>query len=100
MGNEVSGQGDYYDGDEDDYAKQFDGIETLGYRVLGVQPDSPGKLGHWRVSVLFFFVKTTIKGIVFFIFVSLFHVGMRILRIKSKACQFNKFLLIHPFFSH
>ena len=42
MGNEISGEGeDYYD--EDDYAKQFDGIETLGYRVLGVQPDSPGK---------------------------------------------------------
>ncbi len=46
MGNEVSGEGDYYDNDnddEDDYAKQFDGIETLGYRVLGVQPDSPGE---------------------------------------------------------
>ena len=44
MGNEISGEGaeDYYD-DEDEYAKQFDGIETLGYRVLGVQPDSPGK---------------------------------------------------------
>jgi hypothetical protein len=27
----------------DDYAEQFDGIETLGYRVLGVQPNSPGK---------------------------------------------------------
>ena len=44
MGNEVSGEGDYYNDDEDDYAKQFDGIETLGYRVLGVQPDSPGEL--------------------------------------------------------
>ena len=44
MGNEISGEGgeNYYD-DEDEYAKQFDGIETLGYRVLGVQPDSPGK---------------------------------------------------------
>ena len=43
MGNSASGE-DGYD-DEDDYAKQFDGIETLGYRVLGVQPDSPGKSG-------------------------------------------------------
>ena len=29
--------------DEDDFA-EFDGIETLGYRVLGVQPESPGTL--------------------------------------------------------
>ena len=46
MGNEISGEGEenYHDREEeDDYAKQFDGIETLGYRVLGVQPDSPGK---------------------------------------------------------
>jgi hypothetical protein len=45
MGNEVSGEEDdgYYNDEDDDYAKQFDGIETLGYRVLGVQPDSPGK---------------------------------------------------------
>ena len=27
---------------EDEFA-EFDGIETLGYRVLGVQPESPGK---------------------------------------------------------
>ena len=26
--------------DDDDFA-EFDGIETLGYRVLGVQPNSP-----------------------------------------------------------
>jgi hypothetical protein len=46
MGNAASGEdeGDYYQEEEDDYAKQFDGIDTLGYRVLGVQPDSPGKL--------------------------------------------------------
>lgn len=31
---------DDYDAN-DEYAKQFDGIETLGYRVLGVQPGSP-----------------------------------------------------------
>jgi hypothetical protein len=30
-------------GNDDEYAKQFDGIDTLGYRVLGVQPDSPGR---------------------------------------------------------
>ena len=38
MGN--SGSHDEHD-DDDDYAEQFDGIETLGYRVLGVQPNSP-----------------------------------------------------------
>lgn len=27
--------------DECDEFAEFDGIETLGYRVLGVQPDSP-----------------------------------------------------------
>lgn len=27
--------------DDDEYAAQFDGIDTLGYRVLGVQPNSP-----------------------------------------------------------
>lgn len=38
MGNSVSaGEDDYYD---DEFAK-FDGIDTLGYRVLGVQPNSP-----------------------------------------------------------
>ena len=26
---------------ESEYHDKFDGIETLGYRVLGVQPDSP-----------------------------------------------------------
>ena len=33
MGNDASSPGDY---DE-----RFDGIDTLGYRVLGVQPNSP-----------------------------------------------------------
>jgi hypothetical protein len=28
-------------GGEDDPLDPFDGIDTLGYRVLGVQPDSP-----------------------------------------------------------
>ena len=37
MGNAASGSQD-----EDEFA-EFDGIETLGYRVLGVQPESPGK---------------------------------------------------------
>jgi hypothetical protein len=37
MGNSSSSP---EEGTADDYAK-FDGIETLGYRVLGVQPDSP-----------------------------------------------------------
>ena len=37
MGNDASSPEDDY---PDEYAK-FDGIETLGYRVLGVQPNSP-----------------------------------------------------------
>jgi hypothetical protein len=37
MGNGASGGG----GEEDDPLDPFDGIDTLGYRVLGVQPDSP-----------------------------------------------------------
>lgn len=37
MGNEAS---TFDDGYPDEFAK-FDGIETLGYRVLGVQPNSP-----------------------------------------------------------
>ena len=55
MGNSASGDiddshtgaihghhpGDENDDDEDEYAAQFDGIDTLGYRVLGVQPNSP-----------------------------------------------------------
>ena len=47
MGNSASQDGlhDDHDGaaaaDEDEYAAQFDGIDTLGYRVLGVQPQSP-----------------------------------------------------------
>ena len=35
MGNSASSY------DENDLLDPFDGIETLGYRVLGVQPDSP-----------------------------------------------------------
>ncbi|CAJ1951650.1 unnamed protein product [Cylindrotheca closterium] len=36
MGNTATSEAN----DEDDFA-EFDGIETLGYRVLGVQPESP-----------------------------------------------------------
>jgi hypothetical protein len=39
MGNGASGGGG--GGEEDDPLDPFDGIDTLGYRVLGVQPDSP-----------------------------------------------------------
>ncbi|KAG7367611.1 GRASP55/65 PDZ-like domain containing protein [Nitzschia inconspicua] len=40
MGNSApSASHDEYD--DHDYAEQFDGVETLGYRVLGVQPNSP-----------------------------------------------------------
>lgn len=39
MGNSAS----YQDDDQDEYDK-FDGIETLGYRVLGVQPNSPASV--------------------------------------------------------
>ena len=42
MGNSGSHEGDY--DEDDDYAEQFDGVETLGYRVLGVQPNSPGTI--------------------------------------------------------
>jgi hypothetical protein len=42
MGNEASSP-DY---EEDEFAK-FEGIETLGYRVLGVQPNSPAS-GKWQ----------------------------------------------------
>lgn len=37
------------------YAQQFDGIETLGYRVLGVQPNSPASVAG-LVSFLDFIV--------------------------------------------
>lgn len=37
MGNAASAE----EGGEDDPLDPFDGIDTLGYRVLGVQPDSP-----------------------------------------------------------
>eukprot|EP00957_Ditylum_brightwellii_P205414 15343776-Ditylum_brightwellii.AAC.1 len=39
MGNADSTH--YEEGEEEDPHAKFDGIETLGYRVLGVQPDSP-----------------------------------------------------------
>jgi hypothetical protein len=35
MGNSVSGE------DDEDALDPFDGVDTLGYRVLGVQPHSP-----------------------------------------------------------
>mmetsp|Transcript_56552 Transcript_56552/g.137295 ORF Transcript_56552/g.137295 Transcript_56552/m.137295 type:complete len:659 (-) Transcript_56552:58-2034(-) len=47
MGNSASQDGLHqgHDGaaaaEDDEYAAQFDGIDTLGYRVLGVQPQSP-----------------------------------------------------------
>mmetsp|Transcript_2705 Transcript_2705/g.4372 ORF Transcript_2705/g.4372 Transcript_2705/m.4372 type:complete len:94 (-) Transcript_2705:1121-1402(-) len=40
MGNSSSRNG----GDNQDEFDKFDGIDTLGYRVLGVQPDSPASL--------------------------------------------------------
>lgn len=54
MGNEAS---TYQEGDDDypeEYSK-FDGIETLGYRVLGVQPNSPASTAG-LVSFLDFLV--------------------------------------------
>ena len=50
MGNESSQPHDH----EDEFA-QFDGIETLGYRVLGVQPNSPASAAG-LVSFLDFLV--------------------------------------------
>jgi hypothetical protein len=52
MGNEASSpeQEDY----TDEFAK-FDGVETLGYRVLGVQPNSPASAAG-LVSFLDFLV--------------------------------------------
>jgi hypothetical protein len=32
---------DLHDDDDDDALDPFDGIDTIGYRVLGVQPNSP-----------------------------------------------------------
>jgi len=49
MGNEASSPGH-----DDEFAK-FDGIETLGYRVLGVQPNSPASTAG-LVSFLDFLV--------------------------------------------
>lgn len=51
MGNDSSTQ---YEEPEDEFAK-FDGIETLGYRVLGVQPNSPASAAG-LVSFLDFLV--------------------------------------------
>lgn len=39
MGNEASSSSEH--GNYPDEFAKFDGIETLGYRVLGVQPNSP-----------------------------------------------------------
>eukprot|EP00571_Detonula_confervacea_P017486 CAMPEP_0172303486 /NCGR_PEP_ID=MMETSP1058-20130122/5014_1 /TAXON_ID=83371 /ORGANISM="Detonula confervacea, Strain CCMP 353" /LENGTH=51 /DNA_ID=CAMNT_0013014313 /DNA_START=136 /DNA_END=288 /DNA_ORIENTATION=- len=50
MGNGASSPDDY----ADEFAK-FDGIETLGYRVLGVQPNSPASAAG-LVSFLDFLV--------------------------------------------
>jgi len=54
MGNEAS---TYQEGDDDypDEYSKFDGIETLGYRVLGVQPNSPASTAG-LVSFLDFLV--------------------------------------------
>lgn len=52
MGNEASSPSD--DDYPEEYAK-FDGIETLGYRVLGVQPNSPASAAG-LVSFLDFLV--------------------------------------------
>jgi hypothetical protein len=44
MGNSASQNGDNTNEDDDDddaLLDPFDGIDTLGYRVLGVQPNSP-----------------------------------------------------------
>lgn len=41
MGNEASSSSDKHRDDYPDEFAKFDGIETLGYRVLGVQPHSP-----------------------------------------------------------
>jgi len=38
MGNSAATQSDPYQNPDDG---RFDGVETLGYRVLGVQPNSP-----------------------------------------------------------
>lgn len=53
MGNEVSSS-EQHDDYPDEFAK-FDGIETLGYRVLGVQPKSPASAAG-LVSFLDFLV--------------------------------------------
>ncbi len=56
MGNEASSSSQHQDHDDypDEFAK-FDGIETLGYRVLGVQPNSPASVAG-LVSFLDFLV--------------------------------------------
>ncbi|KAL3788035.1 hypothetical protein HJC23_008379 [Cyclotella cryptica] len=51
MGNDAS---THYEEPEDEFSK-FDGIETLGYRVLGVQPNSPASAAG-LVSFLDFLV--------------------------------------------
>ncbi len=41
MGNEASSPSEKHHEDYPNEFAKFDGIETLGYRVLGVQPNSP-----------------------------------------------------------
>jgi hypothetical protein len=41
MGNTASGEHNGADSIDHDNLDPFDGSDTLGYRVLGVQPDSP-----------------------------------------------------------
>lgn len=54
MGNEASSSDQHHEDYTDEFAK-FDGIETLGYRVLGVQPNSPASAAG-LVSFLDFLV--------------------------------------------
>ena len=58
MGNEASSSSNNSYHEEDSYPEEFakfDGIETLGYRILGVQPNSPASAAG-LVSFLDFLV--------------------------------------------